>query len=268
MVHEKALLWLEMAWILIVRIRAPAWLDKPRAGRIVKTWLDKPRAGRMQPHECHRNRLSLAKIREVSMANIDTVRAFFAAFAATPTAAQITVFVPNLFSPDTPAGAPTSPSLGIAGGRQTNAAPPLSLGPQAGPQFRGRADIITCFTQIVTSFDTSTFTTLPAANPVFCFSPDGNTITVPAILHTNNHRKPWFQFGHKAYSKPLSDIEPDGTQISDVPACTVFTFDTTAGNPQNRILNLAIFMDRWQMAVDLWPNTGHGKHQPRPFPAP
>ena len=204
------------------------------------------------------------------MANIDTARAFFTAFAATPTPAQIAAFVPNLFSPDTPPppAVPTSPSLGIAGGNQTNAN--VSLGPQLGPQFPGRSAIITCFTQIVTSFQTSTFTTLPAVNPVYCTSLDGNTITVAAILHTGNQAKakPWFPYGHPAYSKPLSDIEPDGNQSSDVPACAVFTFDTTAGNPPNRILNLAIFMDRWQMAVDLWPNTGHGKHQPRPFPAP
>jgi hypothetical protein len=223
-----------------------------------------------QPRECHRDQLSLAKIREVSMANIDTVKAFFTAFAATPTPAQIAAFVPNLFSPDTPAGAPTSPSLGIAGGNQTNANPPLSLGPQLGPQFPGQSAIITCFTQIVTSFPASTFTPLPPGSPVYCYSSDGNTIAVPAILHTGNQAKgkPWFPYGHPAYSKPLSDIEPDGSQTSDVPACAVFTFDTTAGNPQFRILNLAIFMDRWQMAVDLWPNTGHGKHQPRPFPAP
>jgi hypothetical protein len=202
------------------------------------------------------------------MPNIDTVKAFFTAFAATPTPPQIAAFVPTLFSPDTPAGAPTSPSLGLAGGNQTNANPPLSEGPQLGPQFLGQSAIITCFTQIVTSFPGSTFTPLPPGSPVYCYSSDGNTITVPAILHTDKHTKPWFAFGHPAYSKPLSDLEPDGKQISDVPACAVFTFDTTGGNPPNRILNLAIFMDRWQMAVDLWPSTGKGKHQPRPFPAP
>jgi hypothetical protein len=202
------------------------------------------------------------------MANIDTVNTFFNAFAVTPSPPQIAAFVPNLFSPDTPAGNPASPSLGIAGGNQTNANPPLSIGPQLGPQFQGRSAIITCFTQLVASFRAPTFTTLPPANPVYCYSPDGNTITVPAILHTDRHVKPWFPFGHVLYSKPLSDLEPDGTQISDVPACAVFTFDTTGGNPPNRILNLAIFMDRWQMAVDLWPNASRGKHQPRPFPTP
>ncbi len=35
------------------------------------------------------------------------------------------------------------------------------------------------------------------------------------------------------------------------------------GEQQPLIINLAIFIDRWQMAVDLWPNTGKGKHQPR-----
>ena len=52
-----------------------------------------------------------------------------------------------------------------------------------------------------------------------------------------------------------------------MPACVVFTFDPTVSN-NPLIINLAIFMDRWQMAADLWPNTGKGKHQPRPFPTP
>jgi hypothetical protein len=205
------------------------------------------------------------------MANIDTAKAFFTAFAATPTANQIAnTIVPNLFSPDTPPApaAPVTPSLGIAGGIQSNANPPLSIGPVDGPQFLGRSAIITCLTQIVTSFPTSIFKTLPVGKPpVYCSSSDGNMIIVTAMLHTGNQAKakPWFSYGHPAYSKPLSDIEPDGTQTSDVPACAVFTFDTT--NP-GRILNLAIFMDRWQMAVDLWPSTGQGKHQPRPFPTP
>ena len=211
------------------------------------------------------------------MANIDTVTNFFKAFAKTPTANQIQTAVQTLFSPDTPAGKPQTPSLGIAAGNQDNTN--LSLGPQNGPQFLGQSNIITCFTQIfINSFTTPTFVPLPLAtnsnNPIFCYSSsDGKMIDpnpyiiVPAILHTTNQKASWFPYGHWAYSKPLSDIEPDKIQSSDVPACAVFTFDP---NPNNAglILNLAIFMDRWQMAVDLWPNTGKGKHQPRPFPTP
>jgi hypothetical protein len=213
------------------------------------------------------------------VANIGIVNNFFNFFATTPPDLNhIQNFVPTVFSPDTPTGNPLTPTLGIAAGNQTNAN--LSLGPQNGPQFLGQSNIITCFQQIfLTSFKTATFVPLPAfgaSNPKFCYSSaDGMTIDpnpmiiVPAILHTGNQAKgkPWFPYGHPMYSKPLSDIEPDGNQTSDVPACVVFTFDPTASsNPL--IWNLAIFIDRWQMAVDLWPNTGHGKHQPRPFPTP
>ena len=187
------------------------------------------------------------------MANIDIVNNFFKYFATTPSAQQIANFVPLLFSPDKAASGknPQTPSLGIAAGNQTNA---KSLGPQNGPQFLGQQAIITCFTQIfVNSFQGPTFTPLPpanSANPIFCYSSsDGKTIdtnpviTVPAILHTGNHNASWFPYGHPAYSKPLSDIEPDGTQSSDVPACVVFTFDPTVSN-NPLIINLAIFMDR------------------------
>jgi hypothetical protein len=84
-----------------------------------------------------------------------------------------------------------------------------------------------------------------------------------AQLNTGKHQKPWFPFGHDAYSKPLSDTEPDKTQFAFVPACAVFTFDNA-----QKISNLAIYMDRWQMAVDLWPGTSAGKKPGRHFPAP
>jgi hypothetical protein len=81
-------------------------------------------------------------------------------------------------------------------------------------------------------------------------------IIVQANIDTGNHAKQWFAFDDKGYySKPLSDIEPDGKQSAYVPACVVFTFDANY-----LIFTLAIYMDRWQMAADLWPRTApHGK---------
>ena len=156
-----------------------------------------------------------------------------------------------IFSGDTG----TAPSLGIAAGDQ-------SQGPQLGPQFVSVKDVTMCFKQIITSFPAATFTTLPAVNPVYLAG--SNQEAVPAVLTTNKHQAPWFQFGSKAYSKPLSDIEPDNNQQSVVPACTIFSFDGS-----NLITNLAIFMDRWQMAVDLWPSKPHGNNKlARPFPIP
>jgi hypothetical protein len=147
-------------------------------------------------------------------------------------------------------------TLGISPGGDTQ------QGPQAGPQFPTPSAVKIVLKQIVSSFPHATFKPVPsAAAAVYCSS--GNTIMVQAQLSTGKHQKPWFPFGHDAYSKPLSDIEPDKTQFAFVPACTVFLFDNA-----QKIVNLAIYMDRWQMAVDLWPGTAIGKKPGRRFPAP
>jgi hypothetical protein len=104
--------------------------------------------------------------------------------------------------------------------------------------------------------------------PVYCSSPDKNknTIIVETTLDTGLHVSPWFaKTDTDFYSKPLSDIEPDQNQSSTRPACAVFVFDPGT----DKIFRLGIYMDRWQMAVDLWP---HAKKDPksgiRPFPTP
>lgn len=181
--------------------------------------------------------------------NMDTVTAFFNAFASTPNTQQIKTLVDTYFS--------ASASLGISPGGDTQ------QGPQLGPQFPNPDAIKIAFNQIVTSFPHATFVPFPQSppGPVYCSS--GNTIIVQAQLSTGKHLKPWFPFGSDPYSKPLSDIEPDKTQFAFVPACAVFTFDNA-----QKILNLAIYMDRWQMAVDLWPGVGTGKKPGRHFPTP
>ena len=173
---------------------------------------------------------------------------------------NITAMMTGIFSSSAPA---TLPTLGIAAGTEGN--PNQWQGPQLGPQFIGVTAVTACFNQIIKSFPNATFTTLPSANPVYLQDYPNNTqVAVPAVLTTGKHQAPWFQFGSTAYSKPLSDIEPDKNQQSIVPACTIFTFDNN-----NFITNLAIFMDRWQMAVDLWPSKPTGKNKvARPFPLP
>jgi hypothetical protein len=181
--------------------------------------------------------------------NMDTVTAFFKVFASTPANSDIDNLVDTYFS--------ASASLGISPGGDTQ------QGPQLGPQFPTPAGVKTAFKQIVASFPHATFAPfpLPPATAVYCSN--GNTIIVQAQLNTGKHIKPWFPFGSDPYSKPLSDIEPDKTQFAFVPACAVFTFDNA-----QKILNLAIYMDRWQMAVDLWPGVGTGKKPGRHFPTP
>ena len=158
-------------------------------------------------------------------------------------------------------------SLGIGAGSDP------SLGPQSGPQFTTPTAVATCFKQIIYSFPHSTFTPFPTASKaIFCSSTDGtfNTIIVQATLTTGRHAEQWFPWGSGGYSKPLSDIEPDGNQSANVPACAVFTFDLQSpiATNQYKILNLAIYMDRWQMAADLWPGTVAGKKTLRHFPTP
>jgi hypothetical protein len=146
---------------------------------------------------------------------------------------------------------PTRPVVGIAG-----AAGGL------GPQFLGTQKVTDLFTQLATSFPDLKY----SPTPPHCYSDDQNTIIIQAVLHTGKHAAPWFAGSHYAYSKPLSDIEPAG-KSSQVPTCAVFIFDPKATG-DNKIVRLGIYMDRWQMSVDLWPGTPHPKYAGRPFPHP
>lgn len=199
------------------------------------------------------------------MSNTDTIDSFFNVFGlnppppapALPHWRDVNWMMTNLFSANAggPPPAPITPGVGIGGGIQNS----------MGPQFQGTAAVTTLFNKLIDSFPKLVFAAWPGPAPLYCSSlPDGNTITVQATLSTGTHAKQWFPPTHPAYSKPLSDIVPSqhDARNSSVPVCAVFTFDTTLGNPPNRILNLAFYLDRWQMAVDLWP---HGRF---PFPHP
>ena len=195
--------------------------------------------------------------------NTDTIKAFLNVFAA-PIAAPATAIatVMGLFSPDMGAP-PTTPSVGIGGNNQA-----------LGPSFQGRTAITALFTELLSSFPNLVFTAWPTpANPVFCIAQaDPNTIIIQAQLNTDVHTKRWFPpnapDGRRFYSKPLSDIVPAqqaaNQQKATVPVCAVFTFDPQ--NPiaanQFKILNLALYLDRWKFAEDLWVQ-GH-----YPFPHP
>ena len=186
------------------------------------------------------------------MANLDTAKAFFNTFATGNTApGDIDSLVDTNFS--------MNASLGISPGQDPQ------QGPQSGPQFQGRDAIKALLKQIIKSFPHATLQPVPTpATAVYCSS--GNTIMVQASLSTGKHQRQWFSFDDSNYSKPLSDIEPDKNQSAFVPACAVFTF-TNDGS--FNISNLAIYMDRWQMAADLWPGIQSGRKKlGRPFPTP
>lgn len=146
---------------------------------------------------------------------------------------------------------PSRPVVGIAG-----AASGL------GPQFLGRQKVTDLFTQLTRSFPDLSYAVIAP----HCYSDNQNTIIVQAVLNTGRHAAQWFPGGHYAYSKPLSDIDPAG-KISQVPTCAVFNFEPAATG-DNKIVRLGIYMDRWQMSVDLWQGTPQPKYAGRPFPHP
>jgi hypothetical protein len=195
--------------------------------------------------------------------NTTTIQSFLNVFltpVGNPTTAINNVMA--LFSPDS--NPVTSPTVGIGGNTQTD-----PHGSPLGPVFTGRAAITALFTELLRSFPNLTFTAYPNAQSAVFFVAQNQTspMMIQAQLFTGNHAKQWFPpyagAQRRYYSKPLSDIVPAGNQ-SYVPVCAVFTFDTqnaiTAG--QYPILNLALYLDRWQFAADLW---APGRY---PFPYP
>jgi hypothetical protein len=58
--------------------------------------------------------------------------------------------------------------------------------------------------------------------------------------------------GSAGYSQPISDLNPDQNSPieSTIQTYAAFTFDSN-----NLIQNLGVFMDRWQLAADLWNRT-------------
>jgi hypothetical protein len=150
---------------------------------------------------------------------------------------------------------PTRPAVGIAGGASG-----------LGPQFAGTQHVRDLFAQLTTSFPNLHYARINNPPAPDCYSDDKDTIVIQALLETGPHRAQWFAGSHNAYSKPLSDIEPAG-KATAVPTCAVFKFDPkTTGD--NKIVRLGIYMDRWQMSIDLWAGTPHPKYAGRPFPHP
>jgi hypothetical protein len=189
------------------------------------------------------------------MSNTDTITKFFTVVTSGGTNyGDVAWLMKNVFVQDD-AKPPTMPRVGIAVGAD----------PQ-GPQFVGVDEVTAFFTALFKdSFPKASFYAVP--NTLYCYSSpdgnkiDGNTITVQARLDTDLLQQPWHpQTAIKNfYSLPLSDIDPDQNKkaTSRVPACAVFAFDPGS----HMIKQLRDYMDRWQMAADLWPKN-------RAFPHP
>ncbi len=189
------------------------------------------------------------------MSNTDTITKFFSVFTPPASTNPNYLNLPYLMGLFTTVNAP---NVGIASAAGS-------------PQFSGVPAVHTLFERLFKCFPNISYG--PVTGTPYCYSSSdgqtiqGNTITVQTILTTGVMAERWFSAVSPAYSKPLSDIEidPSGRANSqNRPACAVFTFDPTTNN---LILNLAIYFDRWQMAVDLWPGKPSGVSI-HAFPAP
>jgi hypothetical protein len=79
----------------------------------------------------------------------------------------------------------------------------------------------------------------------------GNMMAIEALLTTGNQvkAKAWGPGGKK--SAPISNVVPDGKHgVTNLPVCAVFTFDDVT--PSDLIKNLALYFDRWALAMALW----------------
>jgi hypothetical protein len=114
-----------------------------------------------------------------------------------------------------------------------------------GPGFVGQAEIQILFNQLFTSFAALAFVDIGFP---WMSSDDQKVIAVRLNLQgTQQH--PWFAPGHPKYSLPLSELSA-AQKPSIIPTCAVFTF-----NNSQKIVNLALYMDRYKLMSDLQSET-------------
>ena len=124
-----------------------------------------------------------------------------------------------------------------------------------GPQFTNQQNIGYLFTALHRSFPHLVLTynsNLRLAG--------GDTVAVEAILETGAHAQRW-QPQNAPVSPPISLIDPKQRSSQTLPVCAVFKFVTVGGN--DKIKNLALYFDRWQLAKDLWDKANPPHLEPR-----
>jgi hypothetical protein len=118
----------------------------------------------------------------------------------------------------------------------------------AGPAFHGARQIKRFFRRLFNAFPDVTFTPLNVATPLYLKSDDGNTIALQTTV-AGTHQDWWFPHADPDgfQSPPLSNIVPNNGAMH-IAACQVFTFVA-----QNKIQQLAFYMDRYKFVTQLGP---------------
>ncbi len=125
-----------------------------------------------------------------------------------------------------------------------------------GPQFAGSVAVEILLKQLFKCF--SAFVLLPQVSKVGApvvpserlYSPQGASnvmISIQTVMH-GTHISKWFADGTAPLSPPLSDIQPDGLHVMEIPVSAVFTFHTN-----HKIKQLSLYLDRYKMQQQLTP---------------
>jgi hypothetical protein len=142
---------------------------------------------------------------------------------------QNTAQIEALFVGDS-AGPPPIPNIGLT---------------QGGPQFYYKAGLDDLFSSLHDTF--SSWALDPKQNPPLELA-NGNRRAVEATLSLGSVKKKWDP--DAGATPPLSRIPVTPNRSSTLPLCAVFTMDSNADNA--KIMNLALYFDRWKMGQDLW----------------
>jgi hypothetical protein len=120
-----------------------------------------------------------------------------------------------------------------------------------GPHFQGQTKIDDLFTTLNNTFGKWAFD--PAANPPVQLT-NGNMIAVEMTVNAKDVKNSWYP-NTVDPTPPLSKIPQTHNTKTSLPVCAVFTMD-----PQStKIINLALYFDRWKLGQDLW-DKAHPPH--------
>ena len=140
---------------------------------------------------------------------------------------QVTADIEALFVDDN-AGPPKVPNIGLTTG---------------GPQFFYKTGLDDLFGSLKSTF--SSWALDPLQQPPLELT-NGNMIAVEATLTTGSVKNKWNP--DAGATPPLSKIPPTPNRGTTLPVCAVFTMNANG----TKIMNLALYFDRWKLGQDLW----------------
>ena len=122
-----------------------------------------------------------------------------------------------------------------------------------GPAFTNRHKIAGFFDQLLQTFPDMTWTPLAHSTPLTSADSVGIQMDVKGT-----HSAGWYPQGHPHFSMPLSELQHGSNKTTDVAAFGLFSFD-----PDGKIRQIQIYMDRYKMMHQVAPDHLETIHLPR-----